>query len=528
MPARVALKQEHRKPLVIEQSAAHESQPRGNGDRTTAHRRQTGPDSGPPDDGHICSHPARKVTAGPYSDMPSSIAFHGAARTVTGSRHLLDIDGARVLVDCGLFQGPRELRERNWQPFAVDPASIDAVVLTHGHTDHIGYLPRLRVEGYRGPVYSTYGTRALAKVSLPDSGRLNEEEASYRNEKGITRHQPALPLFTEADAYASLEQFVPLRFGERLDLPEGATARFLPAGHILGSAFVEITLPDGQVLMMSGDLGRYDRPILRDPSVVEQADHLVLESTYGDRLHGDGDPKAMLLDVLHHAVRERGVVLVPSFAIGRTQELLWYLHELTEEGRMPDVPVYIDSPMANATTLLYLEHTEDHDIEMRHDLSRGRSPLRSEMVRFVRDKEASKALNRAEGPMMIIAGSGMITGGRIVHHLKQRLGDPTTTVLFTGYQSPGSRGRQLLDGAPTLNIHKQEIDVRARVLQMTMLSAHADWQETLRWLGGFTRPPKRTYLVHGDPEAQDALRDRVVSAKGWDVVIPEHGQRFEL
>lgn len=461
--------------------------------------------------------------------MTPRITFLGAAQTVTGSRHLLEIDGKRILVDAGLFQGPRALREKNWQPFPVDPQDLDAIVVTHAHTDHIGYLPRLVRQGYRGPIYATPGTLGIARISLPDGGRIQEEDARYANKHRLSRHDPAEPLYTEADAYACLKQFETVRYRTLHRLPGGAQFQFFPAGHILGSAFAEIYFPSGERILMSGDLGRYDTPIITDPTPMDFAEYLVLESTYGDRLHGDEVASDRLAELLTAAYHDSRVVLVPSFAIGRTQELLYLLSGLQREGRIPRIPIFVDSPMATTATQLYDRTVEDHDVDMRNlEEVDGKSPLQPDHLEFVRDTNASKALNRRPGPMVIISGSGMLTGGRVVHHLKQRLSDPKTLLLFTGYQGQGTMGRDLLDGAEEVTIHGQPIEVRAHIERLTSLSAHADYSEILTWLSHFTQPPKRTFLVHGEPEAQESLRDKIVAQYGWDVAIPHEGQTFRL
>lgn len=460
--------------------------------------------------------------------MPRSLTFDGAARTVTGSRHLIETDGVRILVDCGLFQGAREIRERNWEPFPFEPSSIDAVLLTHAHTDHVGLLPKLIKEGFRGPVYATAGTIAIANVSLPDGGRLQEEDARYHNRHRSSRHEPALPLFTESDAYVALKSFKKIHYYEPIELAGGVAVRYLPAGHILGASHVELTFSDGTVLVMSGDIGRYDRPILKDPSEVPGADYLVMESTYGDKLHTSEDPQARLQQVIAECARDKSVVIVPSFAIGRTQELLYYIHLLYEQNKIPRIPIFVDSPMANEATLLYATHTEDHDKEMKIHLSKGESPLSPDLVRFIRDKNASKALNSADGPMMIIAGSGMVNGGRVMHHLRQRLPDPSTVVLFTGYQAEGTRGRDLIEGAQEVNLLGDWIPVKARIEIINSLSAHADRGEMIRWLRAFGRLPKRLFLVHGDFDVQQEFAKTLEGEFAIDVSIPERQERFEF
>jgi metallo-beta-lactamase family protein len=460
--------------------------------------------------------------------MPPRITFHGAAQTVTGSRHFIEYDGAKILIDCGMFQGPREIRDLNWEEFPVDVADIDVIVITHAHTDHIGYLPRLWANGYRGAILATPGTIELAKISLPDGGRIQEEDARYKNRKGLTSHDPALPLFTEADAYEVLKLFRPVHFYQWFDLPKGAKFRYLPAGHILGSAFVEIYFASGERILMGGDLGRYDVPVMQDPFACDFAEYLVLESTYGNRLHAHEDTQSILADLIQQAVDRRSVILVPSFAIGRTQEMLWHINKLYEDGRCPRIPIYVDSPMANSATLLYMKMTEDLDKDMKIDLAAEHSPLGPDLVHFVQDRGMSKQLNFAKGPFMVIAGSGMATGGRILHHLLHRLSDPDNVVLFTGYQGEGTMGRRMMEGAEEVRIFRETVPVRATVTKLNSLSAHADANEIMRWLGNFKAPPKKTFIVHGEPPAQEALRDRIVKELGWTVEIPAMHQSFDL
>ena len=457
----------------------------------------------------------------------ASIAFFGAAQTVTGSKHLIRTNDKQILVDCGIFQGSRELRQRNWEEFPFNPRDLDAVVVTHAHMDHIGMIPKLVREGFQGPIYCTRATLGLSKISLPDSGRLQEEEARFANKHG-SRHQPALPLYTEQDAYACLKRFVPVPYWDFQPLPGGGTFRYMPAGHILGSAFAEIYFENGERILMGGDLGRYDTPIIKDPAVVEWAEYLVLESTYGDRVHADEDIFNRLEEILGEASRSGGAVLVPSFSIGRTQEMLYYLKVLQNEGRMPRMPIFIDSPMAVSATRIYADAREEHDEDMKLALDENNSPLEPKLLTLVRDREQSKALNRQSGPMVIIAGSGMANGGRIVHHLKYRLGDPATQVVFTGYQGEGTLGRELLEGEPVVEIHHQQIQVRASTTKLNSLSAHADQGEIMRWLSGFKSPPKTTFIVHGEPRAQEALALKIRTELGWQVEIPHQGQEIQL
>ncbi len=457
-----------------------------------------------------------------------TIGFHGAAETVTGSRHLITINGKRILVDCGLFQGTREIRQKNWEPFPIPAADVDVVVITHAHIDHIGWLPRLVAQGYSGPILATKATIELAGISLPDSARLQEEEAYHANKRGNSRHTPALPLYTEAEAYACLKQFQRVKYGVEHELPQGASFKFSPAGHILGSAFADITFDDGVRLLMSGDLGRWNTPIIKDPTTIEQADYVVVESTYGNRVHENEDVEGRLETAFRETLENGSVLIMPAFSIGRTQELLYYMRRLQDAGRMPRLPVYIDSPMARSATAIYAQATEEFDEEMQLSLERGQSELEPKGVQFVRDTEDSKELNSLKGPLVIIAGSGMANGGRVTHHLLHRLDDPKTTVLFTGYCAVGTLGRTLIDGASKVHIFKQEVDVRAKIQTINALSAHADSNEILRWLLGYKKPPTLTFIVHGEPPAQQALQHRIASELRWSCVIPKQGEEFQL
>ncbi len=460
--------------------------------------------------------------------MSQKITFLGAAETVTGSKHLLTLNNHKVLVDCGLFQGGQELRARNWAPLPIDPRELEAIVITHAHLDHIGYLPKLVKDGFDGPIYSTKATLDLSRISLPDSGRLQEEDARFANKHGLTRHKPALPLYTEADSYQCLKLFKAIHYHQFQELPGKAQFQFLPAGHILGSGFAEIYFENGERILMSGDLGRFNTPIIKDPTTVEFAEYLVIESTYGDRLHAHEDTEGKMAAIFTKAHEEGSVVLVPSFAIGRTQELLYFINELEEQHRIPRIPIYIDSPMATTTTGVYAEAQEEYDCDMKIRVDEGGKPLRPENVTFVRDGEQSRALNSQRGPMVIIAGSGMANGGRIVHHLLHHLGDPSTVVLFTGYQAEGTLGRRLIDGAEKVHIHNVEVPVRASVEVLNSLSAHADQGEILAWLSKFKQPPKQTFIVHGEPPAQKVLKQKIKEELGWDTVIPKQNDSFEL
>lgn len=457
----------------------------------------------------------------------TTLQFLGASGTVTGSRFLLATPAARVLLDCGLFQGGKKLRNRNWETPSFAPGRLDAVVLSHAHLDHSGYLPVLVREGFRGPVHCTAGTRDLLKVLLPDAAKLEEEQAARMNRYGLSKHDPALPLFTSDDAMAALERVVPHAYGEPWSLTPDMPVVFRRAGHILGSATVDIRLSSSLRLVHSGDLGRRDQPILRDPEPVGEADVLLIESTYGDRVHG-ADPLEQLARVVREAAERGGALLVPAFAVGRAQNLIWMLRGLEEEGRIPRLPVFIDSPMANHVSEATCKHLEDLDHEMRVAMDEKRCPLCCKTYHMVTSPEESKALNLRQGAMIVIAGSGMVTGGRILHHMRHRLPDPHTTVLLIGFQAIGTRGRSLQERTPMLRIYGQDVPVRARVEVVDGLSAHADQKEILSWLSEFRRPPRKTWVVHGEPGPAAALAALVHERLGWSTAVAEDGARVAL
>ncbi|HEY6061274.1 MAG TPA: MBL fold metallo-hydrolase [Gemmatimonadales bacterium] len=457
----------------------------------------------------------------------STIQFLGAAGTVTGSMHLVTANGRRVLLDCGLFQGLKELRLRNWREPPFDPKTIDAVVISHAHIDHTGSLPLLVRRGYRGPIFCTPATADLLGVLLPDSAHLQEEEADRANRYGYTKHKPALPLYTAADAERALGQLERAGYDRPFPVAGDESVTYRTAGHILGAATVDLLLGAGPRVVFSGDLGRYDRPILPDPAPVPEADVLLLESTYGDRQHpaGTGDELAR---VVNETVERGGALLIPAFVVDRTQEVLWLLQRLEEERRIPVLPVYVDSPSATEVTEIYRRHVEEQDGEMRRRIQDGKDPLGTKKIEFCRSMEDSKRLNDLRGPVIIISASGMATGGRILHHLQHRLPDPRTTVLLVGFQAAGTRGRSLQDGAKTLKMFGEEVPVLARVETIHGLSAHADQAEILRWLGGFTRAPRTTYLVHGEPEAARAMAQAITTRYGWVVRIPQDGEQVDI
>jgi metallo-beta-lactamase family protein len=449
------------------------------------------------------------------------VTFLGGAGTVTGSKHLLSHKDKRILVDCGLFQGLKNLRELNWGALSIDPASIDAVVLTHAHLDHSGYLPKLVRDGFRGRIFATPATRDVAELILKDSGFLQEKDAEFANRKGFSRHAPALPLYGVSDAERAIERFSPVPFGEETQLPGGATLTFRHAGHILGAASADIAW-GGVRIVFSGDLGRYGDPVLRDPEPVREADCVVVESTYGNRTHEPGDPAELLGAVIERTIRRGGTVLIPAFAVGRVQSLLYYLWKLKAAGRFPSIPIYLDSPMAiNATDLMHA-HLPDHR------LSGATCDAVCAVATYTRDVEASKAITESRFPKVVISASGMATGGRVLHHLKALAPDRKNTILFSGFQAAGTRGRAMLEGAREIKIHGQWIPVAAEIDDLSILSAHADAGELMRWLSGFRKRPARVFIVHGEPEASEALRVRIGRELDWSATVPRQDQCFDL
>jgi len=459
--------------------------------------------------------------------MSATLTFLGAAGTVTGSRHVLESGQTRLLLDCGLFQGLKELRLRNWAPSPVPATSVAGVLLSHAHIDHSGALPRLGREGFRGPIYCTGATAELLGIMLPDAAHLQEEEAEFANRHRTSKHEPALPLFTTADADRVLTQVRPVGFNESFSPAAGVSARFINSGHILGAAFIEVSI-DGRTLVFTGDMGRYGVPIMRDPDPVAAADVLLLESTYGNRLHPPDDHHDMLAAAVERAVAQKAWLLIPAFAIGRTQEILYDLRGLEDVARIPSLPVYLDSPMGDKATTIYARHTEEHDPDAQGIEAAGGRPFAPKNLRICKSVEDSKRLNDTDGPGILIAGSGMATGGRILHHFVRRLSDARTTVLFVGYQAAGTRGRLLREGARQVKMLGQSVPVRAAIMASDAYSAHADQGEILRWLGGFTRPPAVTYIVHGEPDAASALQVRIASQLKWRAVVAQDGQRVDI
>jgi metallo-beta-lactamase family protein len=458
--------------------------------------------------------------------MENAIQFLGAAGTVTGSRHLLVTGGKRYLIDCGLFQGSHQFEEQNWKPFLISPDQIDAVLLTHAHIDHTGFLPRLIREGYRGPIYATEASCALLNIVLPDSAHLQEQEAEYANHKGYSRNHPALPLYTAADTERALGMLESVPFHQPKHL-DGISVTWRPTGHILGSAYLQVDIDDhGKPtrIVFSGDLGRYGQEVMKDPYPVEKTDYLVVESTYGDRLHSEEPIEDVLEKIIRNVLSRRGVLLIPAFAIGRTEKVLYHLRRLQEQGRIPNMPVYVDSPMAVDVSEIYQQFGDDYDLDANLLMDEEKCPLRTRDTRFVRDVETSKKLNTLPGPAIIISASGMCNGGRIMHHLKWRLPDPRNTVLFVGYQAEGTRGRLLLEGAPTITIHGEKVRVRAKIERVDALSSHPDRQEIIRWLKNIEQPPKATFIVHGELQASQTLQEHIHSELDWYACVPQQGE----
>ncbi len=449
------------------------------------------------------------------------LSFLGAAGTVTGSRYLVQIDDRKILVDCGLFQGYKPLRLRNWAPFPFPPPEIDAVVLTHAHLDHSGYLPALVRDGFRGPIFCSGGTRELAQILLPDSGRLQEEEAQYANRKRYSKHHPALPLYCEDDARKALERFRAIEFGQPLEFAPGVHVELHPAGHMIGASCVKIS-GRAETILFSGDVGRPNDAILSAPTTGLEADYLAVESTYGNRSHPKEDAEAVLAEIINRTAARGGVVVIPAFAVGRAQALMYFLWRLKSGGRIPDLPVFLNSPMATDATAVYHRHRTEHR------LSPEQCKGMCTVAKIVRSVEESRALNRIRQPAVIVSASGMATGGRVLHHLKAFAPDPRNTILFAGYQAGGTRGARLVAGEREIRIHGDDVQVRAEVLNIDSLSAHADADEIITWLRTFGKPPRQTFVTHGEPAAADALRRRIEREMGWKAGIPEHLENVDL
>ena len=455
------------------------------------------------------------------------LTFLGATGTVTGSKYLLTSkteSGAskRILIDCGLFQGLKQLRLRNWAVLPINPKNIHAVILTHAHIDHSGYLPLLVKNGFSGKVYCSEATRDLCEVLLLDSAHLQEEEARYANKGGFSKHNPALPLYTQEDAQNALALLTPVDYEKDIDLGDGLILKLFPSGHILGSAFVRIHNKKTSILF-SGDIGRPHDILMKAPATIKQADYLVVESTYGNRLHDQTDPKVKLAEVINQTVQRKGVVVIPVFAVGRAQELLYYIHLLKSSGAIDNnIPVYLNSPMAVDATAIF------NHFKSEHRLTPEQSYALCHTAHMVNSIEASKQLNETKGPMIILSASGMATGGRVVHHLKAFAPNPNNTILFAGFQAAGTRGAAMLGGAESIKIHGEYVPVRAKVELISNLSAHADFSEIIAWLGGFQSPPKKTFITHGEPVAADAMRLHIEEQLHWRVTVPDYLETVTL
>lgn len=460
--------------------------------------------------------------------MPSlRVTFYGAAGTVTGSKFLLEDDSERLLVDCGLFQGRKQLRVLNWREPQFDPASLSAIVLTHAHIDHTGYLPVLVRRGYNKPIYCTPATERLLQLLLPDSAHLQEEEARYNAKQGSSRHAPPLPLYTQADAQRTLTLIRTFQRGAPVKLLRNISVEARCAGHILGSCSLAIEA-GGRRVLFSGDVGRYNAPLLPDPCPADIGDLLICESTYGDRYHADFDVKAQLGAVVKQAALRGGPIIIPAFAIGRTQTLIYFLAELEREGAIPTLPVYVDSPMAIDATGIYREFHHDYDEEAADLLAKGETPLRTAATHFCRSVEESKRLNSLKGARIIISASGMVNGGRILHHMKNWLGNENTTVLFVGFQAHGTRGRLIQSGVKEIKIFGAQIPVRAKIETISGLSAHGDRGELLRWLRSCTGSPSGVRIVHGEPEPARAFSEALREDFGWQAQPAEYRETYEL
>jgi len=457
--------------------------------------------------------------------MPK-LTFLGAAGTVTGSKHLLDLGSHRILIDCGLFQGLKELRERNWNRLPVEPSDIHAIVLTHAHLDHVGYLPRLVAQGFRGRVFCTPATRDLCTLVLTDAAHIQEEDARDANRHNYTKHQPALPLYTMADAELALALLQPVSYDRPIPVAPDAELEFINAGHLLGSAYARIRT-GGRIILFGGDLGRYGRPVLPDPTPVDAADVLLLESTYGNSFHAPDDSGARLAQIVNETVARGGKVIIPSFAIGRVGEVIYWLDRLEDARRIPVLPVFVDSPMASKALEFYARHSDQLDADMRTH-RQGVKAFFTRRMTMVASPQQSKELVASRKPSIVIASSGMATGGRVLYHLAATLPDPRNTVLFVGFQAAGTRGRLLLEGATSIRMKGRDVPVAARVERLESMSAHADAAEIMKWLRGFSRPPSMTYLVHGEPEALAALKARIEIERQWPIHVAVHLEQVEL
>ena len=463
----------------------------------------------------------------------AKLTFLGAAGTVTGSKYLIEAAGKKLLVDCGIFQGSHELEERNFKPLPLSPSTIDYCVLTHAHLDHTGWLPCLTRDGYEGKIYANPATIELTTISLKDSGHLQEEDAERaKRHPKRNNNSDARPLYTTEDVEPMLKQLSPMPRSGNFEISPEFLLESFDAGHILGSCSFRLTIRENgkaTTLIFSGDIGRYNQPILNDPKTPPAADYVICESTYGDREHPDGDPLQLLADIVNRVAKRGGSMVIPAFAIGRTQTFMYYLRQLEDEQRIPRIPVYVDSPMALSATDLYVRHTEDHDLDMtRLDQSGDHDPLNVHEFHLTRSVDDSKRINDVKTPCIIISASGMVTGGRVLHHLAQRLPDAKNAVILAGFQAEGTRGRALQEGAKLMHLFGEAVPVNAEIITMGQFSAHAGKSELLRWVGALEKPPKKAWLTHGEPAAAQALQAAIKEKFSWDVAVARHLDTVEL
>ncbi len=459
-----------------------------------------------------------------------TLSFHGAAGTVTGSKTLLTVNGRKILIDCGMFQGPKWLRQRNWEPPPFDPSSLDAVILTHAHIDHIGYLPKLVQAGFSGKIYATAPSIEMAKILLQDAAHIQEEDADYRNRKKATSHAKALPLFTVDDARKTFGLFIPVIFNRWKKLGDDVKFRYHAAGHILGAGSVEMKLNDGSKktsILFSGDVGRYSTPLVVDPARPPETDYLVCESTYGGEVHEPQDIFFEMAKMIDDITKRKSLLLIPAFAVGRTQQITYIINVLITQKRIPSVPIHIDSPMAVRVTDIYRRFPSYHSIHC-DQLRRGKNVFYGKNVKLHRKRKSSKRLNKLKGPAIIMSASGMMTGGRILHHLMNRLPDPRTTLLLVGFMAEGTLGRKIVDGAGSVYIHKMPVEVKARTVKLMGLSGHADSYELLHWLEPWQNNPKRVFVTHGEASRSEAMAGQIRKERGWDTFIPSLDETVEL
>lgn len=449
------------------------------------------------------------------------ITFLGATGTVTGSKYLIEAAGKRIMVDCGMYQGLKKLRLRNWETPSINPASIDAVIFTHAHIDHTGYLPRFAKLGFKGKVYATPATADLCDILLPDSAHIAEEEAERANRYGYSKHHPALPLYTIEEAENALKLIQAVPFGKITQLAPGFHFQFHHAGHILGASFVHLEC-EGTSLLFSGDMGRFDDPVMRAPATIEKIDYLVLESTYGDRAHSDTDPMMQLAEIVNKTAEQMGNIIIPAFAVGRAQNILYYLYQLKQARLIPDIPVFLDSPMAISATNLFCKYHNEHHLSKEH------CAKVCDSATYIRSVEESKELDRHPAPMIIISASGMASGGRVLHHLKKFAPDPNNAIVLTGYQAAGTRGARIQNGEPVVKMLGEMVPINAHIYNLENTSAHADQTEILNWCSQFSSPPRKVFLTHGEPHSSQGLQQKLTEKLGWNVIIPSYEQSEDL